>query len=233
MVPFDWEEKPGTPKPRFSSAAGAGADDDDFAFDFEARGPPPELAAADELFDRGRIRPLKPPPRLQHLAAADDRTSAASSPRSPRIRALLSPRRRRPRGRGSGGEEFDPFVAAMAEATKERGRDPSFAPSRSRSRKGSRSLSPLRVGVGVVDRTNPFVSGASHSISKSTNGDGGSTNGGEEEEMKQKKRASSAAPVHFFSCFRFNPVVNRFARGFSNSAYTRGHSECALRLEFL
>ncbi|XP_010939770.1 uncharacterized protein [Elaeis guineensis] len=154
-IPFDWEEKPGTPKAR-SSAATTGHDSTDpfdFAFDCsgqldKAAGMTPTLLTADELFEEGKIRPLKLPPRLQY-PVMEDRSSVASSPRSPRSpkpKGLWSPLHR---GRGRKGEEFDPFTAAMVEATTERGRDraptsPSFASSRSR--KGSRSLSPLRGG---------------------------------------------------------------------------------------
>ncbi|XP_017699499.2 uncharacterized protein LOC103711986 [Phoenix dactylifera] len=153
-IPFDWEEKPGTPKAR--STAAADTDHDfDFAFDFSGQldeaGMPPALTAADELFEEGKIRPLKPPPRLQY-PVMDDRSSVTASslrsPRSPKSKGLWSPRHR---GRGGKGEEFDPFTAAMVEATRERGRErapTSLAIPSSRSRKGSRSLSPLRGGGG-------------------------------------------------------------------------------------
>ncbi|KAJ6814814.1 uncharacterized protein M6B38_138390 [Iris pallida] len=144
VVPFDWEETPGTPKSRKSPAAADddGGDDNDDEYVFEFSGHldvlPPKLAAADELFEEGKIRPLKPPPRLYN---------AASSPRSPRSPRLWSPRHKKK----SDGGGIDPFAVAMAEATWERGRvrgrgaDPSLSstPS-SRSRKESRSLSPMR-----------------------------------------------------------------------------------------
>ncbi|XP_020585122.1 uncharacterized protein LOC110027851 [Phalaenopsis equestris] len=42
--------------------------DDDFAFDFsgqlDSNAQPPPLTSADELFEQGKIRPLRPPPRL-------------------------------------------------------------------------------------------------------------------------------------------------------------------------
>lgn len=109
----DWEEKPLSPKSRgineFDFALGAGAQE--------------ELSTADELFDNGRIRALKPPhpPRLD---------LPPISPR-PSPRGLWSPR---------GGEERSSF-------TIERGRERApLSPSRasSRSRRESRSLSPLR-----------------------------------------------------------------------------------------
>ncbi|XP_073010631.1 uncharacterized protein [Typha latifolia] len=107
-VPFDWEETPGTPKSRDSAA---NHEDSDFEFDGnpEKGKAPPEPTSADELFEEGRIRPLKPPP-----PARGERGSVGSSPRSPRVKVAWSPRRR-----GKGEEEVDPFVAAMAEATKD------------------------------------------------------------------------------------------------------------------
>ncbi|RWW08075.1 hypothetical protein GW17_00028513 [Ensete ventricosum] len=115
-VPFGWEETPGTPKSRGSPARDEKGDVFDFAFDFGDKEGLPMLTTADELFEEGKIRPLKPPPRLQY-PAADDRSSVASSPRR---RGLWSPRHR---GRSAGGEEFDPFTAAMVEATKDRRRE--------------------------------------------------------------------------------------------------------------
>ncbi|XP_072991356.1 uncharacterized protein [Typha latifolia] len=115
-VPFDWEEKPGTPKSRFSPAAGDNnsCNDDDLDFAFAHGGhlkSSDELAPADELFKEGRIRPLKPPPRLQGM---EDWSSVCSSPRSPRvIKGMWSPRRRERE------DEIDPFVAAMVEATRD------------------------------------------------------------------------------------------------------------------
>ncbi|GFS46548.1 stress response NST1-like protein [Actinidia rufa] len=57
-VPFDWEEKPGTPKsPNTNTSFG-----DDFAFDVsEELGK--KTIPAEELFDGGKIRPFRPPPR--------------------------------------------------------------------------------------------------------------------------------------------------------------------------
>ncbi|XP_048573422.1 uncharacterized protein LOC125553739 [Triticum urartu] len=84
---FDWEEKPGTPKPGVGSGATATGDGEnaDFAMwsgvllDRSAQ-EPDQLPTADELFDEGKIRPLKPPPRLL------DGGSVGSSPRSwPRL----------------------------------------------------------------------------------------------------------------------------------------------------
>lgn len=56
-VPFDWEEKPGTPK-------ALNVNEDEFAFDVSQEIETLSLTA-DELFDGGKIRPLKPPPSRQ------------------------------------------------------------------------------------------------------------------------------------------------------------------------
>lgn len=143
-VPLDWDHKPNSSPPA----------DDDFAFDFsgqlEKGLPMPDLTDADVLFEKGKIRPLKPPPRLYNPSS-----DAASTPRSPK-----SPARRRWSPRTpTGNKEIDPFTAAMVETTRERGRERGKASSNasqeaattissSRSRKGSRSLSPMRSGVG-------------------------------------------------------------------------------------
>lgn len=130
-VPFDWEERPGTPKAGIGGGGNAAVWDDDADFDFgtaasNAAVPEQELTAADELFEKGRIRPLKPlepaekgkirplkpPPGLL------DGGSVASSPRSPmtpRGGGMWSPRRR---SRVGSGFDFDPFAAALLEATK-------------------------------------------------------------------------------------------------------------------
>ncbi|CAL0313538.1 unnamed protein product [Lupinus luteus] len=51
-IPFQWEQQPGVPKY------------DAFEFNFSGQLEPPSLSTADELFDGGKIKPLKPPPRL-------------------------------------------------------------------------------------------------------------------------------------------------------------------------
>ncbi|KAL6606883.1 hypothetical protein ACP70R_042536 [Stipagrostis hirtigluma subsp. patula] len=132
-VPFDWEERPGTPKAGIGggSAANGAAWDTDFEFGtlVDKSAPAESLTTADELFeqgkirplkpqlktsdepaDKGRIRPLKPPPGLL------DGGSVGSSPRSPMARGgMRSPRRR---SKVSSGVDFDPFTAALLEATK-------------------------------------------------------------------------------------------------------------------
>ncbi|CAM0943991.1 unnamed protein product [Alopecurus aequalis] len=113
-VPFDWEERPGKPKHGYAASATAtGGDGEDADFDFgvlldRSAQKAPELTTADQLFDEGKIRPLKPPPRLL------DSSSVGSSPRSARS-AMWSPRLR---GLGGPGPDFDPFATAMANASK-------------------------------------------------------------------------------------------------------------------
>ncbi|KAJ4831614.1 hypothetical protein Tsubulata_014833 [Turnera subulata] len=138
-IPFDWEEKPGTPK---SPKAKAG-EEDDFAFDFSVELEKASLTA-DQLFDGGKIRPLKPPPRLQ----MDDRSPLLSprSPRSPRspieqgkkmIRDAFSPRKKK--------EVSDPFASYTQE--NQRGRERVAGLQTSSSRRAARSLSPYRVSA--------------------------------------------------------------------------------------
>ncbi|PHU23732.1 hypothetical protein BC332_08839 [Capsicum chinense] len=97
-VPFDWEEKPGIPK-----SGGTNNDDDDFAFDFSGQLERSSVSAADELFDGGKIRPLKPPPRLQYNEGVH---KPVGSPRSPkqRFKQTFSPRNKK---------EIDPFAAPI------------------------------------------------------------------------------------------------------------------------
>jgi hypothetical protein len=112
-VPFEWEEKPGKPKSEFAVVTAADDADFDFGVLLDKAAKAQELTTADELFDEGKIRPLKPPPRL-----LDGGGSVGSSPRSARS-AIWSPRLRGTRGRsavGSGGADFDPFAAALEKA---------------------------------------------------------------------------------------------------------------------
>ncbi|XP_043709592.1 uncharacterized protein LOC122658626 [Telopea speciosissima] len=148
VIPFDWEEKPGTPKSKASSKNNDD-DDDDFAFDFSGQHERASLSAED-LFDGGVIRPLKPPPRLQLGDEASTWKSPVSSPRSPRspiaqgkkmIREAFSPRQKK--------KDIDPFAAAIEEARKgsdrNRGRERAPVSLSNSGRKTTRSVSPLRV----------------------------------------------------------------------------------------
>lgn len=82
-IPFLWEEKPGFAKSR----VGGGDDgessvaDEDFEFDFSGQLERNSLSA-EELFDCGKIRALKPPPCHR---VTDSVSSNASSPRSSKI----------------------------------------------------------------------------------------------------------------------------------------------------
>lgn len=111
-IPFDWDDQPRTPKKRSASDF-----EDDFEFNFSGQLEKTSFSAADELFDGGKIRPLRSP-----------LTPAVSSPRSRDLEI----------------EESDD--------QKDRGRDRSPGSSSSRyDRKGSRSMSPLRVSDIMVD----------------------------------------------------------------------------------
>ncbi|XP_062018918.1 probable membrane-associated kinase regulator 3 [Rosa rugosa] len=169
-IPFKWEEKPGIPKSR---ATINGDDLEDFEFNFSGQLEKASLPA-DELFDGGKIKPLKPPPRL-HVSTnrkQDPGSSSGISPRSPSPRSsrvlcqgkrmvqdVLSPRHLHRK------VDSDPFTAAMEETRRDcyrdeydyaeeefqsrRGRERmSRMPSRhvnASIRKGTRSLSPLRI----------------------------------------------------------------------------------------
>ncbi|KAF7840858.1 uncharacterized protein G2W53_003156 [Senna tora] len=146
-VPFLWEHKPGVPK-----STDDPIDGQDFEFNFTAERLP---SSADELFDGGKIRPLKLPPRLQ----SGDGGGGLCSPTSHSNRS--SPRSRISQGKrivqeafsssssSPKNRDFDPFEAAMEETRKSnegsqqnennRGRE------RSSGRKASRSCSPMRV----------------------------------------------------------------------------------------
>ncbi|GLU17183.1 hypothetical protein SLE2022_335750 [Rubroshorea leprosula] len=143
-VPFDWEEKPGTPKAGGSRSKNVNHDaiEEDFEFDFSGQLERTSLSA-EELFDGGKIRPLKPPPGY-------DQGSGLCSPRSPR-----SPKS--PKSKISPKKELDPFAVALEKTrigeefgqkqkNSQRGRHrSSVSSSSSYVHKGSRSLSPLRV----------------------------------------------------------------------------------------
>jgi len=145
-VPFDWEERPGTPKRWLGGGVAANEAAWDTEFEFGTHvgkaAPVETLTTADELFEKGKIRPLKPKaktadePKIRPLKPPPgllDGGSVASSPRSPMARgAMWSPRRR---SRVSSGVDFDPFAAALLEATKA----PSPSPLGGKDVKGSAS----------------------------------------------------------------------------------------------
>lgn len=102
---------------------------------------PTAMAFADELFCDGRVLPLTPPlklpPRLQNLnsKSGGNRSSSASSPRSPSSVLKLSFSRR-----SLWNDDFDPFVVALENVREEK---------RGKTRDGNnhrraRSLSPFR-----------------------------------------------------------------------------------------
>ncbi|XVE93331.1 hypothetical protein REPUB_Repub01dG0182800 [Reevesia pubescens] len=109
-VPFQWEEKPGTPKrkgfdgrvvDKEDQSINNDDDDDeceDFEFNFSGHLERTSLSA-DELFDGGKIRPLKPPPGYEQFL------STVSSPRSPKSRAFRK-------------KDLDPFEAAIEKSRK-------------------------------------------------------------------------------------------------------------------
>ncbi|XP_010467320.1 PREDICTED: uncharacterized protein LOC104747391 [Camelina sativa] len=55
-IPFDWDDQPRTPKKRSASDF-----EDDFEFNFSGQLAKTSFSAADELFDGGKIRPLRQP----------------------------------------------------------------------------------------------------------------------------------------------------------------------------
>lgn len=144
-APSRKEERPRTSKIRDVNGKEKGVseeEDEDFEFNFSGQLERTSLSA-DELFDGGRIRPLKPP------TGYDTPNSNLSSPRSPRSPSRNSKRK----------ISFDPVAAAAGETRnrgdhgqinqqqQKRGRERVSSSSSSSSyvHKGSRSLSPLRV----------------------------------------------------------------------------------------
>ncbi|CAK9150788.1 unnamed protein product [Ilex paraguariensis] len=108
-IPFNWEEKPGIPKTEGTDNIND-EKDSDFAFDFSGQ-PERTSLSADELFDGGKIKPLKPPPRLQY---SDSRVlDSPKTPRSPKkmFREAFSPRQKK--------KVFDPFTAAIEQTRRE------------------------------------------------------------------------------------------------------------------
>lgn len=138
---FAWDDNatPASPMPVPNHSG------DDFAFDFRSELEESSLSA-DELFDGGKIRPLKPPPRLQieerrrFLSPRSARSPIAQGKKI--IREVFSPRKKK---------DSDPFTVAdentrkRAENGRGRGRERHQALATSSSRRSTRSLSPHRV----------------------------------------------------------------------------------------
>ncbi|KAM0012911.1 hypothetical protein Hdeb2414_s0047g00748941 [Helianthus debilis subsp. tardiflorus] len=138
-IPFTWEEKPGIPKNVQDHTEDYQQTDTEFAFGYLERH---SISAADELFDCGKIKPLKPPPRL-HVS-----NDSPKSPKSPkqRFKEALSPRSNK-------NKEFDPFSEALKQACWENQAEANHQHHRGRGRtmktarhKVSRSLSPFKIG---------------------------------------------------------------------------------------
>lgn len=150
-VPFDWEEKPGTPK---SPRTAATKYEDDFAFDVGLDDLETASLSAEELFDGGVIKPLKPPPRLQLPSKATKGGSSSSNipPTSPASVSqtqskkislgAFSPRYKRD---SSNRFSHSQKKTDQRPPRAERGRERAPAGMKSSSRRATRSLSPLRV----------------------------------------------------------------------------------------
>ncbi|XP_076949073.1 uncharacterized protein LOC143621591 [Bidens hawaiensis] len=137
-IPFTWEEKPGIPKQNEHEYE----NDSDFAFGYLERH---SISAADELFDCGKIKPLKPPPRL-HVS---NDSHSPKSPKSPKLR--LSPRNKH--------KDFDPFSEALKQTSCEQPQMSQHTQGRDRAtnntrHKVSRSLSPFRISDVLNTRKN-------------------------------------------------------------------------------
>ncbi|WOL08775.1 hypothetical protein Cni_G17528 [Canna indica] len=201
-VPFNWEEKPGTPKSHLVD--GHSGDERRFPF-----GRPEKVEAAeDETVEQKGVLPvLKPPPRLQ-FPATDDRSSvASSSPRSPRPRGFWPSGHQRKGGEGE--EELDPFTVAMMKATGEKvpPPHPSFVSSSTR---GGSSKWRLRELLLFRSASRDFLSKyamlSSSSNKKVTalearNADEAAI--AEEEEEELKKKTALRHRQGLLSCIRF------------------------------
>lgn len=152
VAPFDWEEKPATPNPLHQQHADEDdADSVDFAFEFS--GPivgtdDVFTATADELFEAGRIRAITPlPSRLIEAGVAGNET--AFSPRSPKAEAAA----RSPRQRSKSTNPFERSALQQPPRGRDRGAFSASASGRSGSRRSTRSLSPLRGGFDLGDKS--------------------------------------------------------------------------------
>ncbi|KFK32503.1 hypothetical protein AALP_AA6G251100 [Arabis alpina] len=148
-IPFNWEETPGTPRKITNDEVDTV---DDFAFNIGEKFETTSLFA-EELFDGGKIKPLKPPPYLQldnhhQHQFTNSFSPPVSSPRSPRspiahgkdiIRKAFSPRKKL--------VEVDPFEVAIDNARKGVGEERGRERRQNSSRRTARSLSPFRVSA--------------------------------------------------------------------------------------
>ncbi|KAJ8504531.1 hypothetical protein OPV22_005417 [Ensete ventricosum] len=182
-VPFNWEEKPGTPKCEFSFTNDNRCSEFDYSefdyseFDFDSgfRGDqyvPSAVAATDEAFEKKRILPLKPPPRLyfQSVDNGGGVTSSQRPPRPPSTRRLWPFRHQSKR---SEKEEEDPFTVAMVEATREssgKDKDPIafLAKGVVRRKWRLRGLLPLRCASNKQPGKYTFLSSSSSSSSSAS-----------------------------------------------------------------
>ncbi|KAA8545890.1 hypothetical protein F0562_020659 [Nyssa sinensis] len=150
-IPFNLEEKAGIPKTK--NTGNINENDIDFEFDFSG-----ELArtslSADELFDGGKIKPLKPsPPPLPRLQFSENRLndfpkSSPSSISTKKFKETLTPRHNK--------KVFDPFAEAIQETHKQsENQEHSYEQQRGRKNtrhKATRSLSSFRVCDLLFDR---------------------------------------------------------------------------------
>lgn len=175
-VPFNWEEKPGTPKCEFSFRNDNRCSEFDFELGFRGNQyEPPAVAATDEVFENKIILPLKPPPRLyfQSVDHGGGATSSQRPPRAPRTRRLWSFRHQSKRS-DDDEEEEDPFTVAMVEATREssgKDKDPiSFLAKGVMRRKWRlRALLPLRCASNKHPAKYTLLSSSSSSSSATSN----------------------------------------------------------------
>lgn len=149
IIPFDWELKPGTPKHSMTQGRFDEEEDEDdpsmeFAFQFNGQKSDQDYLSvtADELFEEGKILPLKPPPSFHHYTVAPKLTS----PKSPLSRFFTR-----------GGDlkatekEMDPFEKAIQETTRGRDRD-RWLKNRSVRQGTTKSLSPSRKNISNVKK---------------------------------------------------------------------------------
>uniref|UniRef100_M1DXQ6 Calmodulin-binding protein n=1 Tax=Solanum tuberosum TaxID=4113 RepID=M1DXQ6_SOLTU len=142
---FNWEE---IPKEKHNPDE----DDEIFSFDFSGKLERILLSTADELFDCGNIKPLKPPPRFQYEGKHMD------SSKSPKILFMetFSPRHKK--------KDFDAFVTALQKQSRTE-----------KPHQNSSNLSPLKISNLLFDhesnqentKKSAFVSSSSSSSSSS------------------------------------------------------------------